>query len=121
MYPIHAPPSQNEKAQPPVDTGGCAVTKLAPALGLEADAGVCSILVECTQAAAKVLQFSPLAVLSPDSDRQVDAGVNHVPATSGHDPCVPSAYLDSTLAHVIARWFALSKSEQEQILAIATR
>jgi hypothetical protein len=60
-------------------------------------------------------------MISPDDDTQVDAVVKHVPATSGHDPYVASAYLDSTLAQVITCWFNLTESEQAQIIAIATR
>ena len=109
-----------EKAQP-LAKRSCASQLLAPAVGLESDDGVFNILVGCTQAAAKVLQSSPLAMMSPDDETQVDAVGDHSQGTSMHDPRVPSAYLNSALAHVIAGWSNLTESEQAQILTIVTR
>ncbi len=56
-----------------------------------------------------------------NAETQDNADGRHVEGTSEHGRCVPSAYVDSGLAIVIAAWFNLNKSEQAQILATATR
>ena len=54
----------------PVDTGGCALTKLAPALGLEPHSEVSQICAESGQIRAKVLQFKPIGDLAESDERR---------------------------------------------------
>ena len=87
----------------------------------ESDDGRTHILLKCKQDAAKVLQSSALTGTALNAETQDNADGRHVEGTSEHGRCVPSAYVDSGLALVIAAGFNLNKSEQAQILATATR
>ncbi len=112
-------PPQNEKAQPPVDTGGCALTKLAPALGLESEHRILQFRAEITQEAAKSLHFNALDLVTDGGEIQNCALCGQTHGTSEHDSCVPCAYIDAELAQVILMWALLPADDKAQILAVA--
>jgi hypothetical protein len=56
-------------------------------------------------------------MVSPDGETQDDADGGHVQGTFERDRCVPSAYVDSGLARVIAGWLDLTESDKRKILA----
>ena len=103
----------------PVDTGGCALTKLAPALGLESEHRILQFRAEITQEAAKSLHFNALDLVTDGGEIQNCALCGQIHGTSEHDSCVPCAYIDAELAQVILMWTLLSTNEKAQILAVA--
>ena len=103
----------------PVNTEGCASSKLAPALGLESEHRILQFRAEITQEAAKSLHFNALDLVTDGGEIQNCALCGQIHGTSEHDSCVPCAYIDAELAQVILMWTLLSTNEKAQILAVA--
>ena len=101
-----------------VDTGGCAVTKLAPALGLAPRSHVLHNDAESQQNNAKSRQSSALAKSPDTADEQKPALPQQNPSTSTHQKCVPSVSKNPDLEKVVAAWDDLPDLIKAQILAL---
>ena len=102
----------------PVDTGGRAFTKLAPALGLEPRSDLQHNHAETRQNPAKSGQSSALEK-SPDTvDQQNPALSQQNPSTSTHEKCVPSVSKNPDLDQVVAAWDDLPDLIKARILEL---
>ena len=105
----------------PVDTGGCALTKLAPALGLEPRSDLQHNHAETRQNDAKPGQSSALEKAPDTIDEQNPALPQQNPSTSVHEKCVPSVHQDHDLRYVVEAWPELSDKVKARLLKIVKK
>ena len=109
---------QNEKTQPPVDTGGCASQELAPALGLEDYVADSETDAPGWQTSANSLQANALYLLLEGPGHGLDAALGHAEGTSEADFYALFMHTDSDLRPLLEAWDRLTADQKDQILAI---